>query len=616
MPRKARTPEAFSRQERVRIYQLFPRLFGNINETRKQHGTLAENGVGKFADLHARALASLRVLGCTHLWLTGVLRHATSTDYRALGLPADDPDLLKGLAGSPFAIKDYFDVCPDFAIVPARRIEEFRALLARIRAARLRTIIDFVPNHVARSYRSTVRPDLDFGAQDDRTSFFDPRNNFFWLQRDSPGGGPPLRLPTFGPRGEVVSPTCRVLVGGDGLYDGELDCGRVTGNNVTSWAPAITDWYETAKLNFGYDFTTGTRAYPHAAQPDLPIPDTWSKMDAVLAYWQEAGIDGFRCDMAHMVPTEFWAWIIARARARQPDVLFLGEAYDNDPMKVGKGPVMEELLAAGFDAVYDDPSYKTLKGIYDGPRWANDLAVAEQSPIFHRALRYAENHDEVRLAGANQWGGIGMKVGRSVAGIFFGLSRGPVLLHCGQEVGEPAAGAEGFGGDDARTTIFDYWSMPEFAKWVNGHACDGGRLSKEQRDLRLFYGRLLRLVGEPAFCDGEFFPFNPANLDNPDFGRLPGETVSGHWLYAFLRHDAASGQGFLVVVNLHRSETLRAVRIVIPDAAAPLLGTGFTFAERLRCMPACDLRAGKDGLKITAIPPLTPLYFEILPPVS
>ena len=595
--------------ERPRIYQLLPRVFGNGNETRKPGGTLAENGCGKFADINDAALRSLKDIAFTHLWLTGVLRHATSTEYP--GLPADEPSIVKGVAGSPYAIRDCFDVCPDYATEPGKRLAEFQALLGRIHAAGLRAIIDFVPNHVARSHRSTVKPELSFGAKDNPAKFFDPANNFFWLQPDSPGGGPPLRLPTDK---------------GGGLFAPETKTGRVTGNNVASWSPGAHDWYETVKLNYGYDFTTKKRAYPHAEKPAAPVPDTWLKMDAVLAHWQRLGVDGFRCDMAHIVPPEFWAWAIARARARQPGVFFLGEAYDNDPMKVGTGNVMHDLLSAGFNAVYDDPTYKTLKNIHDGVKWANDLdgvlAAADREYFFHNALRYAENHDEVRLAGAGQWGGIGAEVGRPVSAILYGVGRGPVLLHSGQEVGEPAAGAEGHGGDDARTTIFDYWSMPELVKWVNGHAYDGAQLSAPQRELRAFYSRLLHLTGEPAFRDGEFFGLNPANGGNPRFGRLAGETASGHWLYAFLRHDAASGQRFLVVANLHRSEPLADVRVQLPPAAAARLGirpgTTLVLTERLAAggllkipVPAADMLDAKAGIGIGSIPPLTAFYFEI-----
>ena len=63
-----------SDKSRVRIYQLFVRLFGNTNETRRQNGTLVENGVGHFADINEAALNSLQEMGFTHVWLTGVSR--------------------------------------------------------------------------------------------------------------------------------------------------------------------------------------------------------------------------------------------------------------------------------------------------------------------------------------------------------------------------------------------------------------------------------------------------------------------------------------------------------------------------------------------------------------
>ena len=610
--------------ERPRIYQLLPRLFGNTNEGRKPNGTLAENGVGKFADISDAALRALRdELHITHVWLTGIQAQATATDYSAIGKPADDPDLLKGLAGSPYAIKDCADVCPDYAVVPAQRIEEFQALLSRAHALGLRVIIDFVANHVARSHDSAL---VNFGGNDERSKFFSPQNNFFWLQPNSPGGGPPLRLPTV-VNGERISSTCRVLGTGDGFFPAEMSVGRVTGNNAATWAPSLNDWYETVKLNYGFDFTTGDRAFPTAGNPTTPLPDTWLKMDAVLAHWQSLGVDGFRCDMAHMVPPEFWAWTLARARTRNPDAYFVAEAYENDPMKVDsanptlrESGVMSGLLGAGFDATYDDPAYKTLKRIYDGPAWANDLdgTLAAQRPeFFSNALRYGENHDEVRLAGRGHWGGIGMDVGRAVCGVLFGISRGPVLLYSGQEVGEPADGSEGFGGDDARTSIFDYWSMPEFTKWVNSHRYDGGRLAPQQRSLREFYGHLLAACGAPAFRDGSFIPLNAANTWNPDFGRLDGEPASGHWLYAYLRVPARGTPPFLVLVNLHRDAAMRNVRVHLSDDARRALAA---LTEELqltdRVGGLASLRTTRRelfdrGCHIPELPPLTPAYFEI-----
>ena len=600
----AAMPQASLSVEPVRpvIYQLMVRTFGNINETRKTNGTLAENGCGKFSDINEPALVSLKQMGFTHIWLTGVLEQASGTAYP--GRPADDPDILKGIAGSPYAIKDYFDVCPDYALDPANRLSEFESLVRRCHALGLKVIIDFVPNHVARSYASDVKPELSFGEGDKRDVFFDRDNHFYYLGSEDAGGGPPLKLPTAG------------MPGCDGSFSGERSLGRVTGNNVVSWVPSINDWYETVKLNYGHDFTQGraTSGLPGPDATPAEVPKTWRTMDAILAYWQKLGVNGFRADMAHMVPVEFWCWAVKRARARHADVFFSAEAYDNDPSKLTDGHVLDELLAAGFDAVYDDPSYDVLEGIYDSGKWANDLdPLTFTGRRFHQSLRYAENHDEVRIASPKAWGGLGMKVGRPVTAVLFAMGRGPVMIYHGQEVGEPAAGAEGFGGDDARTTIFDYWSMPEFTKWVNGGKYDGGRLSDEQKALREWYGRLIRATQSPAFTAGEFYGLNHANMENPDFGRVGDETISGHWFYAFIRHDPQSGQSFLVVANFHGSETLRGVRVSIPDDAWKFMGrTGqgaWTFTNRLG--GGWSGQSGKDGLTLPDLAPCSAMILEI-----
>ena len=591
------------------IYQVLPRLFGNTNPARKVHGTLAENGCGKFDDFNEAALAGIKAMGFSHLWLTGVLEQASGTAYP--DRPADPPDILKGIAGSPYAIRDYFDVCPDYAIDPDRRMQEFKELLARCRACGLMTIIDFVPNHVARSYGSDVMPDQSFGNHDDTGSFFTRDNHFYYLRRDDPGGGPPLTLPTAG------------VPGCTGRFEPESEHGRVTGNNAVTWSPGTSDWYETVKLNYGHDFTTG-RDTTHLPGPDAApeeVPRTWRTMDAILGHWQAMGVDGFRADMAHMIPMEFWSWSIRRARGRDPGVFFCAEAYDNDPAKLTEGNVFDALLNAGFDAVYDDPVYDVLEGIYDSGRWANDIdALTFDGGRFHRSLRYAENHDEVRLASPKEWGGLGMRVGRPVTAVLFGMGRGPLMLYSGQEVGEPAAGPEGFGGDDARTTIFDYWSMPEFQKWVNGGRFDGGGLNGEQRALRAWYGKLGRLMDEPAFSLGEFYGLNHANKENPDFGRVDGETASGHWLYAYLRRDPASGQAFLIVANFSGRHDLDSVRIQIPHDALRWLARGagelLGFTERLMddwAAVAESTSLPTAGLALGPLPALSARLIEINP---
>ncbi len=618
---------------KTRIYQYLPRLFGNTNETRKPNGFLEENGVGKFEDMNEAALQSLKDMGFTHIWPTGVLQQATATDYSSIGEPADDPDLLKGIAGSPYAIKDYFDVSPDYAVDPAKRLEEFQSLISRAHAAGLQVIIDFVPNHVARSYQSTVRPDLNFGDKDDRSQYMALNNNFYWLTREAKpfGKGPPLRLPTVDAEGRPTSPTCKVVKApSDGLFAPETEHGRVTGSSLASWEPDSGSWYETVKLNYGFEFAgREIRLYPHGNQPELPIPDTWKKMDEIIAYWQELGVDGFRVDMAHMVPPEFWHWMIARAKTRKPDVFFMAEAYDTDPGKVpagdplvaevGGGNVMFDLLNAGFDSVYDDATYNKVKDIYERGAWANDLDKVMARPfVFDQSLRYAENHDEVRLAAKAQWDGIGMQVGPPVTALLFALSRGPVMLYSGQEVGEPADGIEGFGEDDSRTSIFDYWSMPEFTKWVNDKKFDGGKLSDQQKALRQFYSDLLHVVNEPAFRNGDFFALNPSNMENPAYAQLPDEKAGGHWVYSFLRRDPDSGQKFLVVVNLHRSHAFSDVRVILPPEALEFLevskSANLNFEDRLGPKAKFQSTAQEvstKGVPIGSLPPLTPRFIEI-----
>ena len=98
------------------VYQVFTRLFGNTNTTNKPWGTIEENGVGKFNDFTPKALSEIKALGVTHIWYTGVPHHNVITDYTAYGITNDDPDVVKGRAGSPYAVKDYYNVNPDLAV--------------------------------------------------------------------------------------------------------------------------------------------------------------------------------------------------------------------------------------------------------------------------------------------------------------------------------------------------------------------------------------------------------------------------------------------------------------------------------------------------------------------
>jgi len=637
-------PELVSRRGgKVRIYQLFPRLFGNTNTNRIPNGTLEQNGCGKFADLNDAALDSLKAMGFDAIWVTGILRQATTRDYSSLGLPPDDPDLLKGIAGSPYAIRDYYDVCPDYAVDPARRLDEFKELLARAKKHELRIFIDFVPNHVARSYASVVHPERDFGKNDQGDVFFSG-DNFYYLKPNSEG--PPLRLATFDPKKkEPLTPTTKVIWEDkdnrfpglkekiDGLFEPESKRAKVTGDNQNTWRPNQDVWYETCKLNYGYDFTLGAkgqRLHPTAQHPDLPVPDLWNKMDAILTYWQSLGVDGFRCDVSHIVPSEFWHWALARARERNPTTFFYAECYEGDVRlevpdanpdltPFHSNPV--SLIEAGFDAVYGHDAYKRLMEIYENKATANDLdAAARPGFVGDNSVRYAENHDEIRVASPKHWGGHGAMVGRPISAILFGLSRGPIMVYYGQEVGEPAdCGAAGFELDKGRTTFFDFWSVPELQKWINGGKYDGGGLSPEQKDLRSFYGQLIRSLRHPALAQGNFYPLNPANRENPNYGRIDRKE-SGHWLYSFLRHDPVAKKSVLVVANLHPKDTITKAALklsgevasaITPSPDTIISGTDLLSKDTpssISC-PAKDLTS--SGFLLPDLPPLSAAYFDL-----
>ena len=632
---------------KLRIYQMFPRLFGNTNTNRIPNGTYEQNGCGKFAYLNDTALASLKKLGFDAVWVTGVLRQATTRDYSAIGLPPDDPDLLKGIAGSPYAIRDYFDVCPDYAVDPAKRIDEFKALLARAKKHDLKIFMDFVPNHVARSHDSVVHPEKNFGKGDQGTEFFSS-DDFYYLKPSS--GGPPLRLATFDPKKkEPLTPTTKVIWEDkenrfpglkekiDGLFPGEAKRGRVTGDNQNTWTPNQDCWYETIKFNYGYDFTQGVkgkRKHPTVLQPDVPVPNLWKKMDAVLAYWQEMGVDGFRCDVAHIVPSEFWHWALARARERNPKTFFYAECYEGDvrlevpdanpelaPFK--SNPT--SLLEAGFDAVYGHDAYKRLMEIYQDKAWANDLDNAGRAGfVGDNSVRYAENHDEVRVASPQvspkHWGGHGPLIGRPVSGILFGLSRGPVMVYYGQEVGEPAdVGAAGFELDKGRTTFFDYWSVPTLIQWMNNGKYDGGALPELNRELRAFYGRLLNSLIHPALAQGNFIPLNPANRENPSYNVTGEKKETGRWLYSFLRYDPVSKRSLLVVANLHPKNAASGVKLKFSEEAAKFLslapGSALKGIDQLSETSTSIQAPAKDlvtaGIPLAELPPLSVAYYDL-----
>lgn len=530
------------------IYQLLPRLFTNANTANIPGGDIDQNGSGKFNDIDDKIIASLKDLGITHIWLTGIIEHATATDYSAHGITPDNPHIVKGKAGSPYAIKDYYDVDPDLAVDIDRRMEEFDALCDRIHAAGLKVVIDFVPNHVARQYHSDRLPAgaENLGSRDNSDLFFGRDNNFYYIPR------------------QLFSPNID-LGEGSGAYV-EFPA-KASGNDCFNAFPGPNDWYETVKLNYGVDYGDGSRHFD-------PIPDTWMKMLAIMRFWAARKIDGLRCDMAFMVPREFWMWAIPQVKAINPGLIFIAEIYDV--------ALYRDFIAnLGFDYLYDKVNlYDTLRGIMCSNVSAARLTSAWQTVdgIQAHMLNFLENHDEQRFGSPQYAGNPALVLPSLVASSM--MSTGPMMIYMGQELGEQALESEGFSGADGRTTIFDYWSLSTLRRWL---ADVGGQTSLTAREqwLRRLYRTVLRACNdEAALREGAFFDLMYVNYDNP--------TVNPHRHYLFLRCQGRE----VIVAALNFGAEKASMSINIPQHALDILGIQAAVNAR-----ATDLLSGAAGVK-------------------
>ena len=492
------------------IYQLLPRLFGNSVSRNLPNGTLAQNGCGKLNDITADLLSKLKENGYTHVWYIGILAHASTTDYTAYGIPREFPEIIKGKAGSPYAIRDYFDVDPDLAMNIPDRMAEFEELIERTHQAGLKVILDFVPNHVARNYRSVSKPPgiVDFGEEDDPSVAFSPQNNFYYL----PGQPLDIQLPPD----KMIHFTYSEFPA------------RVTGNDCFTATPTQYDWYETIKLNYGVDYINGGTTHFN------PIPDTWEKMKTILLYWAAKKVDGFRCDMAEMVPLAFWQWVIPQIKETAPGIIFLAEIYNP---AVYRAYLHNNL----FDFIYDKVGlYDVLRDVACGYRPSSDITFTLNNvgDIQHRMLTFMENHDEQRIA-SDYFLTEGDK-GKAAMIVTCTIHTNPVMIYAGQELGERGMDEEGYSGKNGRTTIFDYWSVDTLYRWNNNGKWNNKRLTGKEKELQHFYKRLLTVSREEsAIAVGKFYDLMYANYENKEFDSTR--------LFAFLRSHEQ--ELLLVVVN-------------------------------------------------------------------
>lgn len=528
------------------IYQLLPRLYTNYNPSPVTNGTLEQNGSGKLNLITDKILEDIRSLGTTHVWYTGVIEHAHDADYTAYGIPRHNRHVVKGHAGSPYAITDYYDIDPDLAEDVPHRMDEFTALVKRTHDAGMKVIIDFVPNHVARQYASDAKPaDIeDLGEGDNCDMFFSPTNNFYYITRQQ-----------FTPHVDMGS--------GDDAYI-EFPA-KASGNDCFNAFPGVNDWYDTVKLNYGVDPWNGSKHFD-------PIPPTWFKMLHILRFWASKGVDGFRCDMVHMVPVEFWQWAIANIRSSYPDIIFIAEIYDV--------ALYRPYINAGFDYLYDKVNlYDTLRAVECNDMSAANITSCWQTVegIGHNMLNFLENHDEQRFA-SPQYAGDAWRVVPSLI-VSAMLSTGPMMIYGGQELGEAATDAEGYSGQDGRTTIFDYWSIPSVRRHLNSGRCNG-RMPRNISLLRKLYARILSLCNsERAISEGRFFDLMYANYHN--------NGVDPHRNYAFIR--TTDDELLLILVNFGNTDKEMAVNI--PEHAFQHLGYPEGEAEMT------ELLTGKSAVK-------------------
>ena len=515
---------------KIIIYQVFTRLFGNAKTTCKKNGSIDDNGCGKLADFTTKALSEIKKLGATHIWYTGVIEHATQTNYTRYGIRPDHPAVVKGKAGSPYAIKDYYDIDPDMAVCVPERMKEFQNLVNRTHKAGLKMIIDFVPNHVARQYESDAKPEgvIDLGQDDQKEYAFSNQNNFYYIPGESLHGNIDLHMNAPEPYEEMPA--------------------KATGNDKFDAWPGINDWYETVKLNYGIDYVNGRTCHFY------PTPDTWNKMRDILFFWASKGIDGFRCDMAEMVPVEFWGWAIPQVKAAFPHIIFIAEVYNPYEYR-------NYLFNGHFDYLYDKVGlYDTLRDLTCGNNSATSIQYRwqELEGIQKKMLNFLENHDEQRIASEFFAGNPFKAIPAMIVSAC--MNTNPVMVYFGQELGEPGMDEEGFSGRDGRTTIFDYWCVDTIRRWRNGGKFDGEALTKDEKKLQSFYTTLLNLCNsEKAIAEGEFYDLTYANLEGCSFNE--------HRQYAFLRKSA--DETLLIVVNFDGYAT--EVGIHIPTHAFEFL---------------------------------------------
>src|SRR6266404_3612943 len=285
------------------IYEIYPRAF---------------SAEGNFRGITAQ-LDRLKNLGVTILWLMPI--HPIGQEKK------------KGTIGSPYAVRDYYGINPDYGSK-----DDLKRLIGEAHKRRMKVIIDIVANHT--SWDSVM-----------------------------------MKWPEFYRHGAA---------------------GKITYPH---------DWFDVAQLNYDN-------------------PKLREYMTEMLKFWiREFDLDGFRCDVAGDVPTDFWEKARGELDKIKPDIFMLAEAHKPD------------LEVKAFEADYSWPLHSTLTDVLQGRSRASDLRAAwedevKEWPRGALHMRFLDNHDERRaLARFGEPGAL------AASALMFTLDGAP-LLYNGMEVGD------------------------------------------------------------------------------------------------------------------------------------------------------------------------------------
>jgi glycosidase len=265
-----------------------------------------------------------------------------------------------------------------------------------------------------------------------------------------------------------------------------------------------------------------------------------------LLFWAKKGVDGFRCDMAEMVPAAFWSWAIDKVKFLNQEIIFVGEVYDPNQYR--------NYLNSGFDYLYDKVGmYDTMRSVICNTGSASYITGAWQATddIKDHMLYFLENHDEQRIASDFFAASARKGIPGLVASVL--MQSNPFMLYAGEEYGERGMDAEGFSGVDGRTTIFDYWSIGTLCRAANG------ALTPEEQEIYDTHLKVLQIARNEKAIDGDFYDLmyvNPAS-----------EVFDSYNQYAFLRKK--DNVTLLIVCNF--SDAQAEVSVKTPQHAIDFL---------------------------------------------